>query len=68
VWKEDSLPVFKMPLEQLHSYQGINPKPEDFEESWQRALGELRDTDDGVELLPAAFGYMDRVFAFFSRL
>jgi cephalosporin-C deacetylase len=49
------MPVFEMPLEQLHSYQGINPKPEDFEEYWKRALGELRETDDGVELIPAAF-------------
>jgi len=49
------MPVFEMPLEELRSYQGVNPKPEDFDEYWQRALGELQETGDDVELVPASF-------------
>jgi cephalosporin-C deacetylase len=49
------VPVFEMPLEELRSYRGINPKPEDFDEYWQRALEELREIADQVELVPAAF-------------
>jgi cephalosporin-C deacetylase len=49
------MPVFEMPLEELRSYRGINPKPENFDEYWQRALGELREAADEVELVPAAF-------------
>ena len=49
------MPVFEMPLEELRTYQGINPRPEDLDEYWQRALAELGDTEDGVELIPAEF-------------
>ncbi|UCF99404.1 MAG: acetylxylan esterase [Spirochaetaceae bacterium] len=49
------MPVFEMPLEELRRYQGINPKPEDFEEYWQRALGELKGRDEEIELIPAEF-------------
>ncbi|MBN2553573.1 MAG: acetylxylan esterase [Spirochaetales bacterium] len=49
------MPVFEMPLEQMRSYQGINPKPEDFEEYWRRALEELEAAADEVELIPAGF-------------
>jgi cephalosporin-C deacetylase len=49
------MPVFEMPLEELRNYQGTNPKPEDFDEYWRRALGDLRATEDGVELIPAEF-------------
>jgi cephalosporin-C deacetylase len=49
------MPVFEMSLDELRSYQGINPRPEDFDEYWQRALGELQAMEDRVELIPAAF-------------
>ncbi len=49
------MPVFEMPLEEMRTYRGINPKPEDFDEYWQRALGELQATEDGIELIPAEF-------------
>jgi cephalosporin-C deacetylase len=48
----DSMPVFEMPLEQLKRYQGRNPKPDDFDAYWQRALAEMRATDPQVELIP----------------
>ena len=49
------MPVFEMPLEQLRRYGGINPKPDDFEEYWQRALEELEGVNVSVELVPAGF-------------
>ena len=48
-----------MPLEQLKSYQGRNPRPADFDAYWDRALSELDATDAHAELIahasPAGF-------------
>ncbi|HOK09396.1 MAG TPA: alpha/beta fold hydrolase [Candidatus Hydrogenedens sp.] len=49
------MPVFELPLEELWKYQGRNPKPEDFDDYWQRALAELKTLDFKVELIPASF-------------
>ena len=49
------MPVFELSLEQLRTYRGLNPKPEDFDEYWRRALEELGETVDRVELVPATF-------------
>jgi cephalosporin-C deacetylase len=47
--------LFDMPFEQLQQYQGMNPRPDDFDDFWERALVEMRATDPQVELKPAAF-------------
>lgn len=47
--------MFDMPLEQLKTYQGVNPRPADFDEFWDRGLAEIRAIDPKVELAPAAF-------------
>ncbi len=47
--------LFDMSRERLHTYQGINPRPDDFDAYWERALAEMRATDPAVELVPAAF-------------
>ena len=47
--------TFDFSLEKLKTYQGINPKPADFDEYWDSALAEMRAMDDEVELVPAAF-------------
>jgi cephalosporin-C deacetylase len=44
--------VFEMPLEELRSYMGRNPRPADFDAYWDRALRELALTDAQVELKP----------------
>ncbi len=49
------MPVFEMPLAELRTYQGRNPKPNDFDEYWSRALAELEGVDPQVELRPADF-------------
>ena len=47
--------TFDFPLEKLYTYQGINPKPADFEVYWDAALAEMCALDPQVELVPAAF-------------
>ena len=46
------MPMFEMPLDDLRSYQGRNPKPADFDAYWRRALDELAATPADVELKP----------------
>ena len=47
--------LFDMPLEELYTYQGINPKPADFDAYWVAALAEMRSVDPEIELIPADF-------------
>lgn len=44
-----------MSLQELKKYQGINPRPHDFDEYWDKALEEMRFIDPEVELVPAKF-------------
>src|ERR1700704_2285354 len=46
------MPVFEMPLEQLRSYNGRNPRPADFDAYWDRGLTELDATNPQPELIP----------------
>jgi cephalosporin-C deacetylase len=47
--------MFDMPLEELKTYQGCNPRPDDFDAFWERGLAEMRATDPGAQLMPAGF-------------
>ncbi len=47
--------LFDMPLEQLNEYQGINPRPDDFDDFWDRSLEEMQNLDPQVELIPSTF-------------
>jgi cephalosporin-C deacetylase len=47
--------TFDFPLEQLRTYQGINPKPADFDRFWDAGLAEMRALDAQIELVPAKF-------------
>jgi cephalosporin-C deacetylase len=49
------MPLFDLPLEELRSYRGSNPKPHDFDEYWASALRELEATDPAVELRKSEF-------------
>ena len=49
------MPLIDLPLEELHKYQGRNPKPDDFDAYWDRALHELQNQPDEIELIPASF-------------
>jgi cephalosporin-C deacetylase len=44
-----------LPLNQLRQYQGINPRPEDFDAYWDRALKEIDEIEAGTALIPSAF-------------
>jgi cephalosporin-C deacetylase len=44
-----------MPLEQLQQYGGINPKPDDFDAYWDRAIAEMRAVDPQLSITPASF-------------
>ncbi|MCJ7751948.1 MAG: acetylxylan esterase, partial [Armatimonadetes bacterium] len=41
-----------MPLEEMKSYLGRNPRPADFDEYWDKGLEEMRSLDAQVELIP----------------
>ncbi len=47
--------LIDMPLEELQTYQGRNPRPDDFDTYWKQALEEMRNTDPQVELVPSDF-------------
>ena len=47
--------VFEMPMDQLVTYQGRNPRPDDFDTYWDGALAEMHSVDANVEIIPADF-------------
>jgi cephalosporin-C deacetylase len=47
--------TFDYPLEKLYTYQGMNPRPADFDAYWDAALAEMRALDAQVQLVPAEF-------------
>ncbi len=47
--------TFDFPMERLRTYQGLNPRPADFDAYWDKALAEMRALDPQVKLEPAAF-------------
>lgn len=46
------MPLIDLPLEQLRSYAGRNPRPADFDAYWEEALRELAATDPRAEFVP----------------
>jgi cephalosporin-C deacetylase len=49
------VPAIDKPLEELLTYQGRNPRPDDFDAFWDRSLQELDGTPRDVELVHALF-------------
>jgi cephalosporin-C deacetylase len=47
--------TFDLPIEELHTYQGRNPRPQDFDTFWEKSLSEMHGIDGRVELIPAEF-------------
>lgn len=47
--------TFDLPLNELKTYPGINPRPADFDAFWEKALAEMQAVDPAVELVPAEF-------------
>jgi cephalosporin-C deacetylase len=48
-----AMPLIDLPLPELEVYVGRNPRPDDFDEYWSRALSELAAVDAKPELVPA---------------
>ncbi len=46
------MPLVDLPLEQLYTYEGRNPRPSDFDAFWDKALAEMKAVDPKVELVP----------------
>jgi len=49
------MPFIDMPLDQLKTYQGRNPRPADFDDFWDRSPEEMRSLKAEVEIIPADF-------------
>jgi len=49
------MPVIDMPLEQLRAYPGTNPRPQDFDAFWARALEQMNAVEPNVQLVPSWF-------------
>ena len=47
------MPTIDMSLEKLRTYQGVNPRPADFDEYWDRALSEMNAIDPAPVFTPA---------------
>lgn len=46
------MPLIDKPVAELFKYQGLNPRPADFDQYWDEALRELDATDPRPELVP----------------
>jgi len=44
--------LIDMPLEQLKTYAGRNPRPDNFDQYWDTAIAEMKNIDANVELKP----------------
>ena len=49
------MPVFEMPLEELKTYKGRNPKPEDFDRFWDESIEEMRSVKSDLSVEPSSF-------------
>ena len=47
------MPLIDLPLAQLYTYEGLNPRPADYDAYWAEALRELDATDPEPELVPS---------------
>lgn len=49
------MPIVDLPIDQLMEYQGINPKPKDFDAYWDQALHQMHQLEPEIEIIPADF-------------
>ncbi len=49
------MPLIDKPLAELYTYEGRNPRPNDFDAFWDRELAAMRALDPQIELVPASF-------------
>ena len=49
------MPILDMSLEKLREYQGVNPRPADFDAFWENSLDEMRSIDPAPTFTPSDF-------------
>lgn len=49
------MPLIDMPIKELERYNGVNPKPADFDEYWEKAIAEMNAVVPQVTMTKAAF-------------
>ena len=49
------MPMLDMPIEELEKYNGVNPKPEDHEDYWEKAIAEMKAVDSKVTITKSEF-------------
>lgn len=49
------MPALDMPINELEQYMGVNPRPVDFDEYWEKALAEMRAVDPQVVMTKSEF-------------
>lgn len=49
------MPMIDMPVEQLEKYNGVNPKPIDFDEYWDKAIAEMKAVDAQIVMTKSKF-------------
>ena len=42
------MPLVDMPLDQLKTYAGRNPRPDDFDEFWDASIAEMKSVDPRI--------------------
>lgn len=47
--------MIDMPVKELQKYNGVNPKPVDFEEYWDKAIAEMKSVDPQVVMTKSEF-------------
>ena len=52
---EKVMPMIDMPVKELEQYMGINPKPADHDEYWDKAIAEMKAVDPQISMTKAAF-------------
>jgi cephalosporin-C deacetylase len=62
--------MFDMPLNQLESYAGTNPRPTDFDSFWEKSLADMRAVNPEIKLIPAEFktSFADCYHLYFTGL
>lgn len=49
------MPLLDLSLDKLQQYEGINPRPEDFDAYWDRAIAEMKAVNPNIELVKSSF-------------
>ncbi len=49
------MPALDMNIKELEKYMGVNQRPKDFDEFWDKSIAEMKALDPKLELIPAEF-------------